>query len=59
MNCCVKPASRYQREEISIISLPNTVVQPFAMMVKLIDASIALSTVLCLQMHMCVTDRTK
>ena len=57
MNRGIEPTSSNQSKKIFIISFPNTVIQPFAMMIEVINTSIAFSTVFSLDLNMSLTHR--
>ena len=57
MNRRIEPTSSNQSKKIIIISFPNAVIQPFAMMIEMIYTSIAFSTVLSLDLNMSQTHR--
>ncbi len=48
----------YKTEEYSVVGLANTVIEPPAMVVKVMDTSVALATVLGSVLHMRVTHFT-
>ena len=52
MNRGIEPTSSNQSKKIFIISFPNTVIQPFAMMIEIIYTSVAFSTVFSLDLNM-------
>lgn len=46
----------YQSEEVDVVSASDTVIEPFAVMIEIIDTSIALATVLSCVTDICLAD---